>query len=74
MRRPVLPAHRKLPWFLGTGGTVLLAIGVIADDRSLVLIGGLCVAATLVGFVLPHILLGRAESADEPTDSNTDSS
>ena len=66
MRRPVLPAGRKLPWILGAVSLALLAYGLVVGNDTLVLIGGLGAAATFVGFILPRLIL-KTPAADEDT-------
>lgn len=57
MPRPTLPLGDRLPWVLGAISLVLIGYGLAAESDRAVLIGGIGLAGTVVGFLLPRLLL-----------------
>lgn len=59
-RVPVLPVPRHyLPWILGVLSLLLIASGLLFDERGATLLGAIGLFATLVAFPFARLLLGR---------------
>ncbi len=65
MPRPALPLGRLLPWVLATVGALLIAWGLLRDDRETVLAGVVGVVAVLVAFPLGSLVTRRARRHEE---------
>ncbi len=64
-RVPVLPVPRHyLPWILGALSILLIASGLLFDERGATLLGAIGLFATVVAFPLARLLLGRGEPDD----------
>jgi Zn-dependent membrane protease YugP len=61
-RVPVLPVPRHLlPWILGALSAVLIALGLLFDERGATLLGVVGLFATVVAFPLARVLLGDGD-------------
>lgn len=65
MPRPALPLGRWLPWVLAAVGVLLIAWGLLRDDRETVLAGVVGVVAVLVAFPLGSLVTRRARHHEE---------
>ncbi len=62
---PAIPAGRGLPWLLGGLSGAVLATGLLTSHGEAALLGGVGLAATVVGFPLARLVLGGPEAPQD---------
>ncbi len=61
MRRPILPLGSLAPWVLAGCGVVLAGIGLLSENREMVVLGVVAAVALVVAFPLAKFLMGKED-------------
>lgn len=59
MPRPILPLGSPAPWILAGCALLLAGIGLVTENREMVVLGVVAAVALVVAFPLAKLLLGK---------------